>query len=104
MDVVAYHVIEGADVNGSFFVNARTFQIRRSILHLSKRPAQFKEMLGMETTTDFFEVMPSISIPSHVYSVQTMDPEKKSDFTEAFEEHRTLNFKFLGQRPGETKP
>jgi hypothetical protein len=104
VDVVAFDGLKGADVNGSMFVNKNTFQIVRSIVHLSKRPSVLKHLLDFETTTDFFEVMPSISIPSHVFATQTYDPAVKSTISEAFEEQRTINFKFLGRKPGETKP
>lgn len=104
VDIVAFDALMDTDVNGSFFVDKNSFQIRRSVLHLSRRPTQFPEMLDMETTTDFFEVMPSISVQSHVYSVQRIDPTHKATVDEVVEEHRTINFKFLGRRPGETKP
>jgi hypothetical protein len=104
VDIVADEALKGPDVNGSFFINKNTFQIRRSILHLSKRHPSFREIAGMETTTNFFEVLTSISIPSNVFSVQTSDPERRADFTEAFEEHRTTGFKFIGRRPGQSQP
>jgi hypothetical protein len=104
VDIVADDALKGPDVNGSFLVNKSTFQIRRSILHLSKRHPLFKELAGMETTTNFFEVLTSISIPSNVFSVQTSDPERKADWVEAYEEHRTIGFKFIGRKPGQAKP
>ena len=102
VDVVAFDSLKGPDGNGSFYVNRESFQIRRSVLNLSRRPSQLPELLAMETTTDFMEILPSIPIISRVYSVQTMDPERKSFFSEAYEEQRPTTFMFRGRRPGET--
>lgn len=101
VDVVAFDSLRGPDVNGSFLLNPETFQIRRSILQLSQRPRNVPALLDMEVTTDFFEVLPSISIVSHVNSVQRMDPERRSPYVETYEEHRTTSFRFLGRKPGE---
>lgn len=101
VDVVAADTLRGVDVNGSFLISGTSFQIRRSILHFSRRPPQAKALLDMETTTEFFEVLPSVPIISHVRSVQTMDPRRKTVYAETYEEHRTLTFKFLERKPGE---
>ena len=102
-DVVAFDSLKGPDVNGSFLVNSATFQIRRSIIHLSRSPRQLPELLDMEVTTDFFEVLPSIPIISHIYSVQSMNPARKSLVSEAYEEHRSTELRWVGRKPGETK-
>lgn len=102
-DVVAFDSLKGPDVNGSFLVNSATFQIRRSIMHLSRSPRQLPELLDMEVTTDFFEVLPSIPIISHIYSVQTMDPARKSVISEAYEEHLSTRFRWVGRKPGDDK-
>lgn len=103
VDVVAFDKLNGPDVNGSFLVSSATFQIRRSVLHLSRRPRQIPELLDMEVTTKFFEVLPSIPIISHVYSVQTIDPKRRSLIAEAYEEHQTTSFTWVGRKPGDDK-
>jgi Carboxypeptidase regulatory-like domain len=103
VDVVAFDSLKGTDVNGSFLLSPFTFQIRRSIMHLSRRPSQLSHLHDMEVTTDFFEILPSIPVVYHVSSVQIMDPEK-SKISEAYEEHRTTNFVWVKRKPGEVKP
>ena len=103
VDIVAADTLEGVDVNGSFLVDSRSFQIRRSVLYLSRPPTQVKGVLNLETTTEFFEVLPSIPIISHVRAVQTIDPAAKSLYDENVEEHRTISFRFKGRKPGDPR-
>jgi len=105
MDLVASEAIKSPDVNGSILLDPETFQIRRTVLRLSRRPDQIRDLVDMEITTDFEEVMTSIPIISHVFSVQTMDTQRKLAFDVAYEEHRLLKFEFLFAKPGaEKKP
>jgi len=104
VDVVADDSLKGEDVNGSFYISQHSFQIRRSVFHPNRQPRQFKELMDMEVTVDFFEVMESISIPEHVNSVQVIDPGAKSQFSHVYEEHETSKFKWLKRKPGEVQP
>lgn len=100
VDVVAHDALRGPDVNGTFLLSRETFQIRRSVLHLSRQPFG-TALIGMVTTTDFFEVLPSIPIIQYVNSVQTMDPTTRGELAEAYEEHRTTGFQWVGRKPGD---
>ncbi|HEX7938345.1 MAG TPA: carboxypeptidase regulatory-like domain-containing protein [Gemmatimonadaceae bacterium] len=102
VDIVAADTLPDADVNGSFYINSRSFQIRRSVLHFSRRPSQVKSVESMETTTEFFEVLPSIPVISKVRSVQVIDPS--SLYSETYEDQRTIDIKFRNRKPGDGKP
>jgi hypothetical protein len=77
--------------------------VRRTQLRLSRPLRQVREITDFEIITDFQEVMPSIPIIAHVWSVQTIDPKARRDHDTAYEEQRLAGFKFLGARPGEEK-
>jgi hypothetical protein len=101
--VVAFDSLKGPDFNGLFYVSARTFQLRRSVVHLSQRPKQMPELLDMEVTTEFFEVLPSIPIISGIRSVQTIDPQRRSQYSEIVEEHKVGRFTWANQSPEDAK-
>ena len=101
IDVVAADRIKEPDVNGTIYLHPETFQVRRSILRLSRPHKDFRDMTDLDVTTTFEEIMPSISIISHVRSVQTMAPSARTDFEAAFEEQRLIGFQFLRKKPGD---
>ena len=100
VDVVAADSIKNADVDGSIYLHPTTFQIRRTVLVLSKPVRRVPALAGLEVTTDFKEVLPSISIVAHVLGVETVRPEAKRDYDEAREEQATTRVMFLGSIPG----
>jgi hypothetical protein len=101
IDVVAAERIKEPDVNGTIYLHPETFQVHRSVLRLSRPHKDFRDMTDLDVTTTFEEIMPSISIISHVRSVQTMAPAAKTDFDAAYEEQRLISFQFLRKKPGE---
>lgn len=104
IDVIAWSRIKNPDVNGSIFLDPHTFQIRRSVLRLS-RPPKVAGLIGMEVTTVFQEALPSIPVVSEVYGVQTYDkPSRWRDYVAAYEHHQLIGFRFVGARPGEDPP
>ena len=101
IDVVASSRIKNPDVNGSMFLDPQTFQIRRSVLRLSRNP-KVNGMTGLEVTTLFQEALESVPIITQIYSVQTFDArDRRRDFVAAYEHHRMVTFEFLGARPGD---
>ena len=106
IDVVASARIKDPDVNGSIYLDPRTFQIRQSVLRLSRSP-KVRGLTGLEVTTIFQEALESIPIVSQVQGVQTYDgKDRRRSYIEAYEYHDLIAFKFVGARPGEdpTKP
>lgn len=100
IDLVASEAIESPDVNGSMYLDPTTYQIRRTVLYLSKRTRQLAYLAEMRVTTDFGEYLPSIPIIVQVNSVQVMDPEADGDLAEAYDEMELMEFTFRGRRPG----
>lgn len=101
VDLVASARIKNPDVNGSIFLDPRTFQIRRSVLRLSRNP-RVSGLMEMEVTTVFQEALPSIPIVSQVLGVQRFDTRgSRRDFVAGYEHHRLIGFRFVGTRPGD---
>ena len=101
IDMVAWARIKNPDVNGSIFLDPHTFQIRRSVLRLSRSP-NVRGLTGLEVTTLFQEALTSIPIVSQVYAVQRYDPDSKQrDFVAGYEHHRLISFRFVRARPGD---
>lgn len=103
VDVVAADRIEDADVSGRIFLDPESYQIRRTVLRLSRIPRSLAWLEDFEATTDFKEILPSISIIGNVTSSQTMGPSARTNFDVAFEEKRLLNYRFLKDIPGQEK-
>jgi hypothetical protein len=101
IDVVAWSRIKGPDVNGSIFLDPHSFQIRRSVLRLSRNP-KVRGLTGVEVTTEFQEALPSIPVVTQVFAVQTYEEGgRRRDYVAGYEHHRLIAFRFLGARPGE---
>jgi hypothetical protein len=101
IDLVASARIKTPDVNGSIYLDPRTFQIRRSLLRLSRNP-KVRGLIDIEVTTVFQEALESIPIVSQVLGVQRFDPAgKQGDFVASYEHQRLVGFRFVGARPGD---
>jgi carboxypeptidase family protein len=89
------------DVNGTILLDAKSFQIRRAELHLSKIPSALKKVAEVTVTTLFREVQPSVLVFSEVHGVSEMIPSKDLlDTMESIEDHVLLDFGFLRADPG----
>jgi hypothetical protein len=103
IDLIAASRIRTPDVNGSIYLDTATYQIRRSVLHLSPLP-KVRGLVEMEVTTDFAELLPSIPVISRVSSRETFDPNVLGLVDPGtFEEQRLVAFRFLGRKPGEER-
>jgi len=103
IDIVASARIKTPDVNGSIFLDPHTFQIRRSVLRLSRDP-KVRGLMEVEVTTVFQEALESIPIVSQVLGVQRFDPRARpSGVVAGYEHHRLIGFQFVGTRPGEDR-
>lgn len=102
VDLVAAERIKDPDVNGTIYLDPRTFQVRRTVLRLSRIPRTISHVLqDFEVTTEFREIMPSIPIITHVHSVETISPNNKIAFDAAYETQKFAGFEFLRRRPGD---
>ena len=104
VDVVAAEALPGVDIDGSFFIDAQSFLIRRSVVRLSRRPDRPRAVMQMETTTYYQEILPSVPIIAHVDIVQTMDPRTRPQYRESREAQHALSYRFLGPVPEGAPP
>lgn len=101
VDLYAWAEIKTPDVNGSIFLDPNTFQIRRSVLRLSRHP-KVRGLLDVEVTTVFQEAMTSIPIVAQVLGVQRFDTrDKRRGIVAGYEHHQLIGFQFVGTRPGD---
>jgi hypothetical protein len=98
IDIVAAQAIRTTDVDGSIYLDPQSFQIRRTVLRLTRVPVP--GLQEVEVVTDFRELMPSIPVIDRVLSTQVLDPSIRG-YTNAYEEKKLAAFVFLGARPGE---
>ena len=106
IDVRAAEHLRYPDVEGSIFLDAATFQIRRTALRMSRVPSgpEFDTMRSQDVVTEFREMLPSIPVIDRVYSVQRFDPRGNGvTYVAVHETQRLMTFEFLGSRPGDGK-
>lgn len=103
IDFVAASSIRDPDVDGAMYLDPSNFQIRRTFLHLSKRPNAVPDLLETEATTIFSELLPSVPIISAISSVNRLVPARNAinPATGTGEEQRLIAVEFTGGRPGE---
>lgn len=63
--------IRAPDVNGSIFLDAKTFEIRKAELELSKIPPEVKEVTAFHVTTLFSEISPSVTVIHDVNGISS---------------------------------
>jgi hypothetical protein len=100
IDFTAADRLRTPDVNGSIYLDPRSYQIRRTFLHLSRKPMEAPDVARLEVVTDFREVLPSIPLIATVWSRLEIEPKAKKRYDEMFEFHRLLEVKFVGAIPG----
>ena len=92
--------IRTPDVNGSIFLDAKTYQIRRADLELSKIPAELRQVTAAKVTTLFREVSPSIVVIHEVNGISALRHSWLPWSTVAeTEDQRLLNFRWLRADP-----
>lgn len=104
IDFVAAARIREPDVEGSLYLDPTTFQIRRTVLHLSKMPPSIADLVETEATTLFAELVPSVPIIAAVSSINRLRPStrQRDPVTATTEEQRLIAVAFTRGRPGET--
>ena len=103
VDFVAASRIKEPDVDGSMYLDPVTFQIRRSVLRLTKIPAGLAGLLETEATTIFGEVLPSIPVIADIASVNRFNPNPNRPMSDATanERQRLLKVQFVKGMPGD---
>lgn len=95
--------IKDPDVNGSMYLDPSTFQIRRSMLRLSRVPPGLRGLVSTEAVTYFGEVLASIPIIVGIESVNrfTANSVLPETPTSAREEQRLIAVQFIRGKPGD---
>ena len=103
IDFVAAARIRTPDVSGSIYLDPKTFQIRRSVLHLSRIPREVSGLLATEAITVFEEALPSVPIIAAITSVNRLEanPRRKEATALMNEQQTLLRVDFLRGRPGQ---
>jgi hypothetical protein len=102
IDFLAASRIKVPDVDGSMYIDPETYQIRRSILRLTRLPPETPEIASVSVVTEFRTVVPSISIVSSISSIHRLhaDTTRAVLPLTAYETQRLLGVVFLKTRPG----
>ena len=107
VDFNAAAKIKEPDVDGSMYLDPVTFQIRRSVLRLTKIPRGLRGLAETEAVTLFGEVLPSIPVIADITSVNRFETDAKRPPTaeaSANERQRLISVRFTKGMPGdETK-
>jgi hypothetical protein len=103
VDFIAADRIKDPDVNGSMYLDPTTFQIRRSVIRLSRIPRNLPNLQDTEAITWFTDALSSISMIAGVSSVSRLNASQRVQTAPAamLEEQRLIRVEFLRGRPGE---
>jgi hypothetical protein len=102
VDFVAAARISTPDVSGSMYLDPKTFQIRRSVLRLSRIPREVSGLLGTEAVTIFEEALPSVPVIAGITSVNRLENNRRGSSTAFMNEQQTLlKVEFMNGRPGD---
>lgn len=102
IDFLAASRIRTPDVDGSMYIDPVTFQIRRSVLRLTRIPQQTPQIATVEVTTDFQTVVPSIAIASLISSANRLHADTTRPVLPlvSYETQRLLDVRFVNGKPG----
>jgi hypothetical protein len=87
------------DVSGSVLLDAKTYQIRRAELHLTKMPLDMPEATAIDVTTTFGEVSPSISIITAVHGITSVKHRGWGAIVARGEDERMFGLEWIGADP-----
>jgi hypothetical protein len=101
IDFAAASKIKTPDVDGSMYLDPSSYQIRRSVLRLTKIPAETPEIEAVTVTTEFKVLVPSIAIASSISAVHTLftDLSRPVLPMSVYEIQRLLKVTFLKEPP-----
>ena len=87
------------DVSGSVLLDAKTYQIRRAELHLTKMPLDWPEATAVDVVTIFGEVGPSIDIITGVHGLTSVRHRGWGAIVARGEDERMFGLEWVGADP-----
>jgi hypothetical protein len=93
--------IRDPDVEGTIYVDPATFQVRRTVMRLTRISRALRPTEEFEVITDFREIMPSIPVIFRTESVERLDPNSDRKFDRAFETQTLAGYQFTKRKPGD---
>ncbi|MFI5311540.1 MAG: carboxypeptidase-like regulatory domain-containing protein [Gemmatimonadales bacterium] len=92
--------IRTPDVNGAIFLDARTYQIRRADLELSKMPPEIRNITAVHVTTLFREISPAIVVIHDVNGINSLRHSRLPwSIVAQTEDQRMVHFEWLRDDP-----
>jgi hypothetical protein len=87
------------DVSGSVLLDAKTYQIRRTELDLTKIPRELPQVTAVHVTTIFGEISPSIDVIQQVHGITYLRHRGWGAIIARTEDQRSYAFAWLGTNP-----
>ena len=91
--------IRNPDVNGSVYLDAHTYQIRRADLQLTKIPPGLPQVTAVRVTTLFGEISPSIVVIKDVHGITSLRHAAFSATAAMTEDQHSYAFEWLRENP-----
>ena len=91
--------IKNPDVNGDVYLDARTYQIRRADLQLTKIPPGIPQVTAVRVTTTFGEISPSIVVVQDVHGITSLARSAQSTAIAMTEDQHSFAFEWLRDDP-----
>jgi hypothetical protein len=105
IDFVAASKLSEPDVNGSMYLDPTSFEIRRSVVRLSRIPRGISGLAETEAQTYFGEVVTSVPVITGIMSVNkfVVRSRRPDDATSENEQQQLVAIKFLRGKPGDAR-
>ncbi len=91
--------IRTPDVDGTVYLDAKTFQIHRADLRLTKIPKDIPEVTGVRVTTIFKEISPSIAVIGEVHGTTMLRHWGWFSIVARTEDQRMFDLEWLRSDP-----
>jgi hypothetical protein len=105
IDFVAASKLSDPDVDGSMYLDPTNFEIRRSVVRLSRIPSGLAGLAETEAQTYFGEVVTSVPVITGIMSVNrfVVRSRQPDAATSENEQQQLVAFKFLHGKPGDIR-
>jgi hypothetical protein len=103
IDFMADVQLKTPDVNGSVYLDSKTYQIRRTDLNLSMMPRDFPQARAMSVTTMFSEISPSIDVIEQIRGITSLRARGWGATVATGEDQRMFGLEWLKSDPSHPK-